>query len=207
MKKRWISLILALAMLAALAVPAIAATPIIKKTEYQGRGYVEVDFMEKVSYQNPKVTVSDAAGNTYTAKITERDSADLTFRISGIRSNTRYTYRISGVRSRVSGTAIGVIDSFKTPVTELAIREVDYSARDRELEIEFYGLVQYKNPKVTVRDTAGRTYTAVIVEKESRELEVRVAGLVKGRKYTVSVSGLRLRGGSQYTSVSKKFTA
>ncbi len=207
MKKRWISVVLALAMLAALAIPAVAAGSIVRKTEYQGRGYVEVDFSERVSYRYPKVTVTDAAGNTCTARITDRDSDDLTFRVTGIRANTRYTYKITGVRSKATGASVSITDSFKTPASELAIREVDYSARDRELEIEFYGLVQYKNPRVTVKDAAGKTYPAVIIEKESRELEVRVSGLVRGRKYTVTVSGLRLRGDVRYTSVSKKFTA
>ena len=58
-----------------------------------------------------------------------------------------------------------------------------------------------------VKDSAGKSYTAKILEKDSDEMEVRVSGLKKGTKYTVKVSGVRLKSaGGSYGSVSKSIT-
>ena len=73
MKKRLISMILVLAAMLALAVPALAAAPIVKETEYEGSGYVDVDFTGRVSYKNVKVTVKNAAGKSLSAQITDKE--------------------------------------------------------------------------------------------------------------------------------------
>ena len=47
MKRRFVAMLLAAVLLLVCAVPALAAAPKVKKTEYEGNGVVEVDFTSK----------------------------------------------------------------------------------------------------------------------------------------------------------------
>lgn len=87
-----------------------------------------------------------------------------------------------------------------------SIKKTEYEGSGK-VEVDFKKDVQYKSAKVTVKDSAGKSYTAKITEKDSDEMEVRVSGLKKGTKYTVKVSGVRLKSaGGNYGSVSKSIT-
>ena len=207
MKTKLIALIMA-AILALSAIPAFAATPTIKKTEYEGNGVVEVDFKKSVQYKNAKVLVKDSSGKFYTAKITDKDSDDITFKVSSIAAGKTYAYQISGVRSGKSGSYVKITGKFTVPAAKkLTIQKLECDVGDRELELEFSGRVQYKSAKVTVKDSAGKKYTARIEEKDSDSMEIYVKGLKKGKKYTVQISGVRLRNTGSYGKVSKTFTA
>ena len=208
MKKRMTAMLLVSVLLVLCAVPALAVAPKVEKTEYEGNGVVEVDFSaSKVTYKNPAVAVKDADGRKLTAKITHKDDDDLTFKVSGIKAGTRYTYTITGVRKGSSGTYGKVKGSFTTPSEKPAITKVKYDKADKELEIDFATKVQFKNLKVTVKDKAGNKLTVKKIEKGDDDLEVRVAGMKKGGKYTVTVSGVRVKGVGKYIKVSKSFVA
>lgn len=91
--------------------PAMAAPPRLEEVEYKGGGMVEVEFLKKVRYRNPRVTVKDAEGKTCRASITGKDRDDLTFKIKDYKEGASYTFTVSGVRKKgtkkygsVSGT-------------------------------------------------------------------------------------------------------
>lgn len=208
MNKRIVSLLLAILLLLMCAVPAMAAAPVIKKTEYEGNGLVEVDFTTKnVRYKSAKVVVRDSAGKRLTVKILEKNSDDIVFKVAGLKANKKYTYTISGVRAGKTGAYGSVKGSFKTPSNKPTIQTVNYDSRDKELEIEFATVVQFKNVKVTIKDASGKKLKISKLEKGQDDLEMRVAGMVKGETYTVTVSGVRVKGVGSYTKVSKKFVA
>ena len=77
--KKLLALTLVVLTLISAAIPAMAASASIRKTEYEGSGKVEVDFKKDVQYKNAKVTVKDSSGKSYTAKITEKDEDDLKY--------------------------------------------------------------------------------------------------------------------------------
>ena len=208
MKKMLIALLLAAAIVLG-SIPALAATPVIRKTVYEGNGVVEVEFKKDVQYKNAKVQVKDADGKFYTAKITERDDDDMTFKVTGLTAGKTYAYQISGVRSGRSGSYVKVTGTFSVPAATkaLAIKKVESDVGDRELEIDFNGRVQYKSAKVKVKDANGKFYTAKITEKDSDSVEIYVKGLKRGTKYAVQISGVRLNGSGSYGSVSATFTA
>ena len=206
--KKLFAMVFVLVSLVSASIPAMAASAAIKKTEYEGSGRVEVEFKRDVQYKGAKVSVKDSDGKAYTVKITEKDEDDLSFKVSGIVAGKTYKYTISGVRSGGSGSYTSVSGSFKVPAAnKLAIKSLQYDRGDKELEIEFSGRVEYKNVKVTVKDSSGTSYTAKIIERENDGIEVRVSGLKQGQKYTVKVSGVRLKSlGGSYVSVSKAIT-
>ncbi len=204
MKKRFFAAILALVTIMSMAVPAMAAAPEPLKVEYEGRGYVEVEFKSKVQYKNASVTVKDPTGKKLTAKITEKDDDDITFYVKSLKPGTTYSFTISGIRKGQSGSFGTIKGSFKTPKSELSVRKAEYDRKDGELELEFYGLVQYNKPKVIIKDALGKTYTCRISELRRDELEIVVKGLKCG-KYTVKVSGIRLKGDKTYTTITASF--
>lgn len=206
MKKRIFALILTILIALSCATVSFAATPVIKKTEYKGNGIVEVDFQKNVQYKSAKVTVKDSNKKNCTVTIKEKDNDDLKFYVKGIKNSTKYTYSISGIRSGKSGKYVTVSGSFTTPSAKLAVKKAVYNSKDKELEIDFNSKVQYKNLKVTVKDANGKAYTVNTTEIENNSIETRVS-LTRGKKYTVTVSGVRLANNGSYTSVSKTFTA
>ncbi|MDO5455734.1 MAG: hypothetical protein Q4F25_02325 [Eubacteriales bacterium] len=69
------------------------------------------------------------------------------------------------------------------------------------VECEFTQEVQYKNPKVTVKDNVGREYTAVITLKNSKEIKFKIRNYRKGAKYTFRITGVRKKGTKLYGKV------
>lgn len=208
MKKKLLALVITVITIASTTVPALAATPVIEETEYEGSGYVEVDFKRNVQYKNAKVYVKDSSGKSYKASIKKRDSDDLTFYVKSIKAGKKYTYTISGVRAGRSGSYKKVSGKFSVPAkNKVSIKSIDYDHDDRELEVEFAQKVQYKSTKVSVKDSTGKSYSVKILEKDSDSLELRVKGLKLGKRYTVKVSGVRSGGSGSYTSASRTFTA
>lgn len=208
MKKRLMAMLLATVLLALCAVPAMAEAPKVKKAEYEGNGVVEVSFnASKVTYKKPAVVVKDAAGSRLTAKIIEKDDDELSFKVTGLKAGNSYTYAISGVRKGNSGAFGKVTGSFKTPSDKPVIKKVKYDKADKELEIDFATKVQFKNLKVSVVDETGKALTVKKVKKGSDDLEVKVVGIEKGARYTVTVSGVRVKGVGKYTTVKKTFVA
>lgn len=204
MKRRFAAAMLALVVMVCMAVPAMAAAPEMQKAEYEGRGYVEVDFKTKVQYRNVSVVVEDPAGEALPVRITDKDDDDITFHVEGLKPSTQYTFTISGVRRGYAGAYGAVTGTFKTPKSELSVRKAKYDPRDGELELDFYGLVQYKNPRVVIRDAAGKVYACRISELDRDEMEIAVKGLESG-KYTVKIIGIRLKGDTAYTSITASF--
>ncbi len=207
MMKRLAVMVLALLAVFGTALPVSAKAAVIKKTEYEGRGIVEVDFTTDVQYRDVKVTVKDAAGQKLDVTIKEMDDDDLTFKVKGLKADSEYTYKISGIRAGQSGKYGSVSGSFRTPKTELYIKKVQYDAKDKELELEFFTRVEFKKGlTVTLQDAAGTKYGCKVLEIGKDELELKVKGLKKGVRYTVKVAKVRVKGTSKYKTVTKTFT-
>ena len=96
-----------------------------------------------------------------------------------------------------------MIPVFAAPV----IKEADYKGRG-VVEVEFRSRVNYSSTafKVTIK-YGSKNYAKKVLEKGTDDLDVRVAGLKKGRKYTYTISGVRRQGGSAYYTVTGTFTA
>ena len=207
MRKRILAVLLVSVMLVICALPAVAAAPKIKKTEYEGNGKVEVEFTTKVTYKRAKVTVKDPDGQKISTRIIEKDDDDFTFKATGLKAGTQYTYTISGVRRRGTNSYGKVSGIFTVPATGLAVKNVEYDREDRELEVEFTTRVQFKDLKVSATDGSGNSLTVKRVKKGRDDLEITFQGAVAGTTYTVVISGLRAKGESSYTSITTSFTA
>lgn len=191
-----------------LAVPAAAETPVVQKIQYEGRGFIDVEFARNVSYQDTTVTLKGEDGVEYPATVVEKDDDDLTFYIENVPGGATYDVVISGVRMRRSEEAVTVETQIALPEEGVpAIQFVEYDRRDEELDIDFFERVDYLDLKVELKDQNGTAYEVRILESDSDNLEVRAEGLDYGATYTITVSGVSLYGENDYQSVSMEFEA
>lgn len=107
--------LLVLLFLIATAGAVFASAPTIQKTDYEGKGKVEVDFAGDVSYKKVKVKVTEPSGKTYRAKILEKDDDDLTFKLKNYKSGKTYKFKITGIKERGTSKYGSVKDSVKVP--------------------------------------------------------------------------------------------
>ena len=199
--KKMMAVLMAVVMM--LAVAAQAAE--IEKAEYEGFGYVEVDFINDVRYTgNVQVTVTDVAGTNFTATVQKMDDDDLTFKVDDIVEDQVYNYTISGIE----GDAALSGEFYASALKSSMIEKVEYDADDRELDIDFNMDVRYDaNSTVTVTDAAGNEYATTILEKDSDSIEARVEGLTQGETYTVTVTGVAKAGENTFETYSREFVA
>ena len=113
MFKKMISSLVVLFSIFATCTP-VMANSIIEEVDFESNSVVEVEFSQKVSYRNPKVTVKDTSGKSYTATLIEYDNDDLKFYVNGLKPNTKYTFSISGVQVLKTNATAKVNGTFKT---------------------------------------------------------------------------------------------
>jgi len=200
-----LSLLVLLALLL-VRIPVDAAAS-IKKTEYEGKGKVEVSFKTDVKYKNLKVEVKNKSGKKVKAKILDKDSDDLEFKITNYKPGKKYTFKLKGICKKGEKKYGTVSGSIKIPSSKGAVKvkDIEYDADDREVNFEFTGRVQWKSPKVTIKK-GSTNYVKRIVEKDNDEIEVVVKKLKRGVTYKYKITGVRKKGSKKYGTVSGTFT-
>jgi uncharacterized protein YdeI (BOF family) len=85
-----------------------------------------------------------------------------------------------------------------------SIEDIEYKSNGR-VEVDFWGKVSYKNAKVTVKDSSGKSYSAKIIDRDNDELDFRVNKIAAGKTYTFKISGIKARGANKYQTITGKF--
>lgn len=75
-----------------------------------------------------------------------------------------------------------------------------------KVELEFRSKVQWKNAKVTVKDSTGKAYSVKILNKNNDEIEFKILQFKQGQKYTCTVSGVRQGRSGSYGKMSGSVT-
>lgn len=70
-----------------------------------------------------------------------------------------------------------------------------------KVEVDFRQDVQYKNTKVTVKDSSGKAYSASIYNRDDDELKFQIKKYKKGKTYNFTISGVRKEYTSKYGKV------
>ena len=113
--------------------------------------------------------------------------------------------RMQSICLRLAVLAFGFFIMFQAgslPVEAAAkVKKAKYEGNGK-VDVDFTSRVQYKNPKVTVKDSAGKVYTAKIVDRDSDDLDFVIKNFKAGRKYTYKITGIRKKGEAAYSSVS-----
>ena len=101
--------------------------------------------------------------------------------------------------------ALVLITSAVTVVADTPkIKKTEYDGNGL-VEVDFRRDVQYKNLKVTVKDSKGKSYSVSVLERDEDDLTFRVKNIKAGLKYTYTISGVRSGRKGSYTSVKGTF--
>ena len=105
----------------------------------------------------------------------------------------------------------GILSAIKAFFTAdrdtVVVTDVDYDRKDREVEFEFKGSVQWKSPKVKITRN-GKNYVKRIKSKDSDELEVKLKSkLTTGKRYYYTITGVKNKNGTRYQTVTGSFKA
>lgn len=175
MKKRLrgisITVILAL-LISVFPLQAIAAAPVKEDVEYLGKGKVEVEFHGDIQYKNPKVTVKDSNGKTYTAKIYHKCDDDIKFQVANYKTGKKYSFTISGLRQYGTSNYGKVTGTFKIPSAGSTIT----SSKAADIALKDAGL------------TRSKVYD-LDIEKEGSYYEVSFETAYYEYEYHISLKG------------------
>jgi len=81
--------------------------------------------------------------------------------------------------------------------------DIDYEGNGR-VDVDFCSRVVYKDAKVKVKDSDGKSYTASIVARDNDEVDFKIKNFATGKTYTFTISGIKVSGTDKYTSVTGK---
>ncbi len=95
--------------------------------------------------------------------------------------------------------------AYAAPSKSVAIKAIKYK-NNGNVEVDFKSKVVYKNSKVTVKDSGGKSYSVKATDRDDDDIEFRVNSIVAGKTYTFTISGIKSKWASSYTSISGKFS-
>lgn len=112
--------------------------------------------------------------------------------------------------------AVTYLSAAKAPFTsstsntsKITVKSVDYDLdhNDNSIELDFSSAVRFKSGvKATVKDSSGKSYATRIDDYDSDDMELDVTGLKAGKKYTVTVTGIRKSSASKYGTLKVQFS-
>lgn len=77
-----------------------------------------------------------------------------------------------------------------------------------KVNVKFKGMVTYaEDLSVTVTDETQNELETTVSKKNRGMMVIKIAGMVKGQKYNISISGIRKKGETEYGNVNCTFTA
>lgn len=186
----------------------------VAKVTCTASGKLNISFRNKVSYTDAvSAVITDSEGKTIDCKIAKKRAASMTIKAAGLVKGQKYTLTIEGVKGKDIQEAVTITREFtakgmktaaeaKKPIVEKSkVRRVKF------VTVKFNGVVQYKDAVVTVTDADGNALTASIIKKAKGNIKVKVTGLVKGNKYTITITGIKTKKEKNFSSITKTFVA
>ena len=86
------------------------------------------------------------------------------------------------------------------------IESVKYEGNGK-FDIDFYGKVSLRNARVVVKDMSGKTYKAVITERDDDDMDVVIKNYKAGAKYRITIKNVKRWGSNKkYTVTTKKLS-
>ena len=118
-------------------------------------GSLNIVFKEKVKWKNPTVSVADADGQSYSARITDTGGTSCEIHVKGLPSNVECTFTLAGVAVRDGGSFGTVKGYFETPDIADDLIEEDDDSEDEDAETKTSETTRAPETKAeTVRETA-----------------------------------------------------
>ena len=190
------------------------------KQDDDNKNIVDVNFKTKVMWDdNTSITsLTDAGGNSYNAKIIDKDDDDLEIYVEGIKDGTNYTAEIQGIKTYNDNSYTNLKVTFETEKqtsnntkSNLKVRDVDFDREDKEVSFDFDKFIELKSDAyIIIKDSNGNTYSSknsrIICDEDDIELFLD-KNLKQGQKYTYEINGIKENVANSYETINGSFTA
>ena len=179
----------------------------VVKVTCTASGKLNVSFKGKVKYSDTvKATITDAEGKEVDCQIKKKNKASMQISVKGLVKDQKYTLTIEGVIAKNTSEPATITKTFTAKGMKTACKASKVTvAKKKFITIKVKGNVYYKDATVTVVDEDGNNLEAKIVKKAKGNIKVQVKGLEKGKKYTVTITGVKAKKEKNYSSITKTF--
>ena len=181
----------------------------VEKVTCTASGKVNISFKGGVTYtEGLSVAIKDADGKTYDCKISKKNKALLVVSTKGLVKGEKYTLHVEGVKAKGAQEAAAFAKTFvaKGMKTECKVAKAEKSGKNYII-LKLKGSAYYKDASVVVKDADGKELSAKIVKKAKGNIKVKAEGMKKGKAYTVTVTGVKMKKEANYASITKTFKA
>lgn len=181
-----------------------------------GKNIIDIDFITKVSYEKPTVTIKHGK-DTQKATIRERDQDDIELIATDLKPGETYTITIDGIKpskTKQTGTLTiqlqlreEITDTKTDPssTTVARLKEAEYDREDEELELKFVQkIICSKDCSVIVTDRFGKEQELYILEIEKDEIKVDTSEIELGSSFEYKISGIKTTKETSYGTLSGK---
>ena len=191
------------------------------KQDDDNKNIIDIHFTTKVMWDNNAsiTSLTDAGGNSYNAKIIDKDDDDLEIYVEGIKDGTNYTADIQGIKAYDDSSYTNLKVNFetkkqqntKTNKSNLEVKDVDFDREDKEVSFDFDKFIELKSDAyIIIKDSNGNTYSSknsrIICDEDDIELFLD-KNLKQGQKYTYEINGIKENVGNSYETINGSFTA
>jgi hypothetical protein len=179
-------------------------------------GEFDIKFSTLVSWKRTaKVSVKDDQGKRYDAWLADRDNNDCEVEIENPKAGRTYSITINGVKKRGTRSYRKLMLKVSVPSEKASGKKVkvsrvtvdedndDYDNYGTEIDVKFATKVKWRrNARISsVKDNKGKSYKAILTEKDSDDCEIYIRNIKYGRTYKIKISGVKARGASSYETV------
>lgn len=180
----------------------------VSKVTCTASGKLNVSFKGKVKYSDTvKATITDAEGKEVDCKIKKKNKASMQIAVAGLVKGQKYTLTIDGVIAKNTNEPATITNTFTAKGMKTACKPAKVTvAKKKFVTIKMKSKAYYRDATVTVKDADGKKYEAKIVKKSKGNIKIQVKGLEKGKKYTITITGVKTKKEKNYSSVTKTFT-
>lgn len=190
------------------------------KQDDDNKNIIDIHFTTKVMWDNNAsiTSLTDSSGNSYSAKIIDRDDDDLEIYVEGIKDGTNYTAEIQGIKTYNDNSYTNLKVTFETEKqtsnntkSNLKVKDVDFDREDKEVSFDFDKFIELKSDAyIIIKDSNGNTYSSknsrIICDEDDIELFLD-KNLKQGQKYTYEINGIKENVGNSYETINGSFTA
>lgn len=183
-----------------------------------GKSFISIDFMTKVAYEKPTITIKQVNKTSDTVVIEEKDQDDLELITSALKAGETYTIIIDGIKpkqTKQAGTltiemTIKEEDSSdaktdSSATTKARLKEAEYDREDEELELKFdKKIVTAKDCSVVITDRFGKQHKLSILEIEEDEMKLDASEIELGTSFKYTISGVKTTKETSYGTLTGK---
>lgn len=181
----------------------------IAKITCTASGKLNISFGQNVAYtETLNAVITDNSGKEIECGISAKSRRKLTVSVKGLIKGQNYNLTIEGIANYNSDKAATVSKTFtaKGMKTASSVEKVSMTKKN-VIILHTKSAAYYKDATVEVKDADGNILSAAIIKKAKGNIKIKVDGLEKGKKYTVTVNGVKTKKENNFSSITKIFTA